>query len=152
MDLLKGKIKPMYFKYLASASGSALVASIFGMVDAMMVGKYHGPSGNAALAVFNPLWSIIFSLGLLAGIGGSVLFANKRGGSEEETAQQYFTLSIIYGIVLSALAMAGVGIFQEPLVRFFGADDELLSLAKHYLKPILFAIPCCVFSNILMEV
>ena len=149
MDLLKGHIKPMYFKYLASASGSALVASIFGMVDAMMVGKYHGPSGNAALAVFNPLWSIVFCLGLLAGIGGSVLFANKRGGGDEETAQQYFTLSVIYGIVLSALAMVGIGIFQEPLFRFFGADDELLYLAKQYLKPILFAIPCCVFSNIL---
>ena len=50
----------MYFKYLVAASGSALVASIFGMVDAMMVGKYHGPSGNAALAIFVPLWSLSF--------------------------------------------------------------------------------------------
>ena len=39
MDLLKSRVKPMYFKYLVAASGSALVASIFGMVDAMMVGK-----------------------------------------------------------------------------------------------------------------
>ena len=37
MDLLKSRVKPMYFKYLVAASGSALVASIFGMVDAMMV-------------------------------------------------------------------------------------------------------------------
>ena len=78
MDLLRDRIGPMYFKYLAAASGSAMVASIFGMVDAMMVGKYHGPIGSAALAVFNPLWSIIFCLGLLAGIGGSVLFAACR--------------------------------------------------------------------------
>ena len=96
MDLLKDKIRPMYFKYLIAASGSAMVASIFGMVDAMMVGKYHGPSGNAALAVFNPLWSIIYSLGLLAGIGGSVLFATARGRKDEKEAQEYFTLSILY--------------------------------------------------------
>ncbi len=149
MDILNSKIKPMYFRYLVAASGSALVASVFGMIDAMMVGKYHGPSGNAALAVFNPLWSIIYCLGLLAGIGGSVLFANHRGQGDEKTAQQYFTLSILYGIVLSAIAMLGIGLFQEPLFRFFGADDELLRLAKLYLKPIFFAIPCCVFSNIL---
>jgi len=149
MEILKDKIKPMYFKYLAAATGSALVTSIFAMVDAMMVGQYHGPSGIAAFAVFNPIWTIVYSLGILAGIGGSVLFANSRGRGDEKTAQEIFTLSILYGIVLSVLAMIGIGLFNEPLFRFFGADDELLVLAKKYLTPIFFAIPCCVFSNVL---
>lgn len=149
MDLLKSKVKPMYFKYLVAASGSAMVASIFGMVDAMMVGNYHGPSGNAALAVFNPVWSIIYSLGLLAGIGGSVLFATARGRKDEKTAQEYFTLSVIFGFVLSAAAVMVFGLFHEPLFVLFGANEELLALAKRYLTPILFAVPCCLFSNIL---
>lgn len=149
MDLLNSKIRPMYFKYLAAASGSALIASVFGMVDAMMVGQYHGPAGNAALAVFNPVWSIIFSLGLLAGIGGSVLFGNARGRQDEQEAQAYYTLSVLYGIVLSVLAVAGIGLFSEPMFRFFGADEELLGLAQRYLAPILYALPCCLFSNIL---
>ncbi len=149
MDLLKDTIRPIYFKYLAAASGSAMVGCVFGMIDAMMVGKYHGPTGNAALAVFNPLWSIIYSLGFLAGIGGSVLFATSRGKGEEETAQQYFTLSVIYGVLLSVLAMIGIGLFYEPMFRFFGADDELLVLTRRYLTPIFFAIPCCVFNSIL---
>lgn len=149
MDLLKDKIRPIYLRYLVAASGSAMVASIFGMVDAMMVGQYHGPAGNAALAVFNPIWSIIFSLGLLAGIGGSVLFATARGRKDEKDAQAYFTLSVIFGAALSVLAVLGIGFFHEPLFRFFGADDALLSLAKRYLQPILFALPCCLFSNIL---
>lgn len=149
MNLLKSKVKPMYFKYLVAASGSAMVASIFGMVDAMMVGNYHGPSGNAALAVFNPVWSIIYSLGLLAGIGGSVLFATARGRKDEKTAQEYFTLSVIFGFVLSAAAVMVFGLFHEPLFVLFGANEELLALAKRYLTPILFAVPCCLFSNIL---
>ena len=149
MDILKDKIKPLYFKYLVAASGSAMVVSIFGLVDAMMVGQYHGPIGTAALAVFSPLWSVIYCLGLLAGIGGSVLFANQRGRGDEGEAQQYFTLTVLYGIALSVLAMVGIGVFQDPLFRLFGADDQLLELAKLYLKPIWFAIPCCVFSNIL---
>lgn len=149
MDLLRGDIRPIYFKYLAAASGSAMVASIFGVVDAMMVGQYHGPIGSAALAVFSPLWSVIFCLGLLAGIGGSVLFAACRGSGREEEAQEYFTLSLLYGVALSAAAMVVIGVFQEELFCFFGADAEMLHLAKLYLKPILFAIPCCVFSNIL---
>ena len=149
MDLLKDKIKPIYLKYLVAASGSALVGCIFGMIDAMMVGKYHGPVGNAALAVFNPVWSIIYSLGFLAGIGGSVLFAMSRGKGDEKAAQQYFTLSVIYGVILSALAMFAIGTFYEPMLRFFGADDELFVLARRYLVPIFFVIPCCIFNCIL---
>ena len=149
MDILKDRVKPLYFKYLVAASGSAMVVSVFGMIDAMMVGQYHGPMGTAALAVFSPMWSIIYCLGLLVGIGSSVLFANLRGRGEEEDAQQYFTLSIFYGLVLSVVSVIGIGLFQDQLLRFFGADEQLLELAKLYLKPILFAFPCCIFCSIL---
>ena len=75
MDLLNGKIKPLYFKYLSAAFGSALISSIYGMVDMAMVGQYQGPDGTAALAVVAPVWNVIYSLGLLTGIGGSVIFS-----------------------------------------------------------------------------
>lgn len=149
MDLINGKIRPIYFKYLLAASGSSLIACVFGMVDAMMVGQYHGPAGNAALAVFNPLWSIFYCFGLLVGIGSSVLFANARGEKDEKTAQEYFTLSLIYGAVLSALSVLVIGVFHEPLFRLFGADEELLKLVKGYFWPILFAIPFSLFLNVL---
>lgn len=67
MDFLTSKIKPMYFKYLTAAFGSALISSIYGVVDMAMVGQYQGPSGTAALAVVAPIWNIIYSLGLLMG-------------------------------------------------------------------------------------
>ena len=44
-----------------------------------MVGQYQGPEGTAALAVVSPVWNIIYSLGLLMGIGGSVMFSTLRG-------------------------------------------------------------------------
>ncbi len=148
MNLIKDNIKPIYLKLLAASVGSAMVSSIFGMVDAMMVGRYHGPSGTAALAVFSPVWTIVYSLGILAGIGGSVIFANLRGQQDEKQSNEYFTASVIFGVILSALAMVGIGLFNEPMLHFFGADDELLPLAQQYLKYIWFAIPCCVFSNL----
>lgn len=50
MDFLKGKIRPIYFRYLA-AFGSAMITSVYSVVDTAMVGQYHGPDGTAALAV-----------------------------------------------------------------------------------------------------
>ena len=71
MDLLNGKVGSLYFKYLSAAFGSALISSIYGIVDMAMVGQYQGPNGTAALAVVAPVWNVIYSIGLLMGIGGS---------------------------------------------------------------------------------
>ena len=75
MDLLKGNVRQIYFRYLGAAFGSALISSIYGLVDSAMVGQYQGPEGTAALAIVAPVWNIIYSLGLLTGIGGSVLLS-----------------------------------------------------------------------------
>ena len=55
MDFLNGRIRPIYVKYLAAAFGSALISSIYGIVDMAMVGQYQGPEGTAALAVVAPV-------------------------------------------------------------------------------------------------
>ena len=87
MDLLNGKIRPMYFKYLSAAFGSAMITSVYSIVGTAMVGQYHGSQGTAALAVVAPVWNIIYSLGLLMGIGGSVIFSTKRGNEKTMEAK-----------------------------------------------------------------
>ena len=96
MDLLTGNIRTLYFKFLSAAFGSALISCIYGMVDMAMVGQYQGPDGAAALAVVAPVWNIIYSLGLLTGIGGSVLFSARRGGGHAQGEDnQYFTAAVV---------------------------------------------------------
>lgn len=73
MDLLNGAVRPIYLKYLGAAFGSACISSIYGLVDLAAMGQYHGPSGTAARSVVMPVFNIVYSLGLLLGIGGSVL-------------------------------------------------------------------------------
>lgn len=150
MDILKGDVRRIYFKYLAASFGSALISSIYGIVDMAMVGQYQGPEGTAALAVVAPVWNLIYSLGLLAGIGGSVLFSTRRGsgdGTGEEN--RYFTSAVIGAVLLSALAWAGILLFERPLLRFFGADESLLELAALYLRPVKAVLPLFLFNQLL---
>lgn len=74
MEFLTGKIKPIYFRYLAAAFGSSLISSIYSIVDMAMVGQYRGPEGTAALAVVAPIWNIIYSLTSLYRTGRSFYF------------------------------------------------------------------------------
>ena len=150
MDFLNGKIKPMYLKYLSAAFGSAIISSIYSIVDTAMVGQYHGPEGTAALAVVAPVWNIIYSLGLLVGIGGSVIFSTKRGSAEHRGSEnQYFTAAVIGAVALAILAWMGVALFERPVLTFFGADAALLSLAQAYLRPIKYVFPLFLFNQML---
>lgn len=151
MDLLHGKIKTLYFKYLSAAFGSALISCIYGMVDMAMVGQYQGPDGAAALAVVAPVWNIIYSLGLLVGIGGSVIFSAKRGdASHDGSENQYFTAALIGAVVLSLAAWGGIAGFQRQILTFFGATTEqCLALAQEYMRPILVVLPLFLFNQLL---
>ncbi len=151
MDLLKGPIKNLYFKYLAAAFGSALITSVYSIVDMAMVGQYHGPEGIAALAVVAPIWNVIYSLGLLMGIGGSVHFSLCRGKDAGKTGRsnEYFTAALISTAVLAAAAWAVIIFFDRQLLIFFGADEATLPLALEYLRPIRFVIPCFPFTQTL---
>ncbi len=149
MELLNGRIKTLYFKYLSAAFGSAMVSSIYSIVDTAMVGQYQGPEGTAALAVVAPVWNIIYSLGLLMGIGGSVIFSTKRGGEHSGDENQYFTAAVIGSVALAVLAWLGLLSFERPLLRFFGADAALLPLAQEYVRPIKYVFPLFLFNQML---
>lgn len=151
MDFLNDNIKKIYFKYLAAAFGSALITSIYSIVDMAMVGQYHGPEGSAALAVVAPVWNIIYSFGLLMGIGGSVLFSTIRGkgGGNEAKSNEYFTASVIGSVILAAVIWMLIIFFDRDLLLLFGAQDNTLTLAREYVKPIKPAIPLFLFNQML---
>lgn len=151
MDLLNDRVKPMYFKYLSAAFGSALISSIYGVVDMAMVGQYQGPDGTAALAVVSPIWNIIYSLGLLMGIGGSVMFSTLRGesGDNRKKSNQYFTAALIGVGVLAAASWLAVIFLGDPLLRLFGAEETLLPLAKRYLFPVKFVVPSFLMTQLM---
>ena len=150
MDFLNGKIRPMYRKYLLAAFGSALISSIYSIVDTAMVGQYHGPQGTAALAVVAPVWNIIYSLGLLMGIGGSVIFSARRGSKTRDGSEnQVFTTSVIGSVLLSVLAWLGIMLFERPILTFFGADEALLAMAQQYMRPIKLVFPLFLFNQML---
>lgn len=150
-DLLTGPIRPIYFQHLSAAFGSALISSIYGVVDMAMVGQYQGPEGSAAMAVVAPIWNIIYSLGLLMGIGGSVLFSTLRGESQEnrKRSNEYFTAAVTGAAILSAVTWVVVIFFDRELLMLFGAKETLLPLAQRYVIPIKFVVPSFLFTQLL---
>ncbi len=149
MDLLTGNVKKLYFRYLGAAFGSAIISSIYGLVDTAMVGQYHGPQGAAAMAVVAPVWNIIYSLGLLAGIGGSVLFSTARGQGQSRQEREYFSAALLGVSGLAIISWLVIFLLDAPLLTLFGADQALLPLAQAYLLPVKWVVPVFLFNQML---
>jgi len=151
MNLLQDDVKKLYFKYLFPTFGSTIVMSIYSTVDLVAVGIACGPTGNAALACVSPIWSIMISLALLLGVGGSVRMSHMRGAGNSLEGDRFFTTSLCCAGVLSVLVTVFCLCFQSPLLRLFGADAELLPLAMKYSRWIMMAVPFFIIGTMLLS-
>lgn len=141
MDFITSDIKKLYRQYLVASLASAVVMSIYSFVDTIAVGQSEGPMGAAAMAVITPLYGVLVFLGILCGVGGSVLYGNAKGQGKEEKANALFTAAAGLMAVLIVLVWAAFALFHEPIFTFFGADAELMPKVMEYGKWIIGFLP-----------
>lgn len=141
MELTTGNIRSIYKKYLVSSMAGAVVMSIYSFVDTIAVGQAEGPAGAAAMAVLNPLFGIMVFLGVLCGIGGSVLYGNARGAGEPEKANALFTAAAVLLGGLSLILWVVLLLFPHPILLFFGADETLLPTVMEYARWLILSLP-----------
>lgn len=149
MEMTEKPIKQLYFKYLIAAFGSALVGAIYTLVDMAVIGQYAGPTGTAAIALVMPVWSFICSLGILTGIGGSVLYSNAKGKSGTQRANSMFTAAMIATTGIAVVVWGLMFFFDQQLLHLLGSEGELMQIGLEYLKPLKAAIPVFIFGQML---
>lgn len=149
MDLLSGNVRTIYFKYLFAALGSALIVSIYSLVDMIAVGQYEGPLGAAAMACLQPMFSLFVALGLLFGIGGSVMLSIARGRGDPEGGNRYFTAAVVTALIVAALLTLLFALFRKQFLILFGADDQLLPYCMDYTFWLTMAAPFFLMAQVL---
>lgn len=142
--------KKRYFKYLFTSIGSALILSIYSLVDTICVGQYHKEPGTAALGVTLPVWTVFYACALLISLGGASLMATFRAEGNDRRANQYFTMSIITGIIFCLIVWICLILFDDQILKLFGAKDtQVLDLAKRYVLFMKIGLPFYMVSPIL---
>ncbi len=142
VDLLGGKVNRIFFLLFISAVGSTIVQTIYSAVDMICVGHYAGADGSSAIACINPMWAMMFAPGVLAGVGGSVMAANRKGAGNSRSANEYFTVASAVSFIFSIAIMLSFILFPRELLVFFGANDPVvLELAVSYMRSVAIISP-----------
>lgn len=115
--------------------------SFYIMVDGVFVARLVGTDALSAVNIFMPFVNMFYAIGLMLATGSAAIVARLLGEGDAVKARKIFTFTVLFSIA------AGVGItvvgfvFLDPLLRFLGADGELLALCKSYAMPILPFVP-----------
>lgn len=116
--------------------------SLLNICDGMFVGHGVGSDGLAAINIVAPLYLVCAGIGLMFGIGASVigsirLAENNVKGARLILTQAFITGSIIFGIVILVSLL-----FTDGVLGLLGCSDRLEPLASDYL---LWILPGLVF-------
>ena len=101
--ILVRKSENIYFKYLVAAFGSAMITSIYSIVDMAMVGPASRPHRHSGTGGGSTHMEYYLQPGFAYRDWRPVLYSHARGKSTKEEANEFFTVAFI-GTVLFVVA------------------------------------------------
>ena len=148
-DFLNKPVKQVFMRYLVPSVFATMVTSIYVLADTIIVGKGIGTIAVAALNIVLPLYNIFFGLGLLFGVGGSVLMSILRGEGDEKGSNAYFSTSLVAMCVVLALSLAFFTVFIQKIALIFGGTPETMQYIMDYMPYIVWGMGLFFFSSYL---
>ena len=123
-----------------------VVSATYNIIDQIFIGQSVGMYGNAATNVAFPLSITCTAISLLFGIGGAANFNLYQGKGDKEKARLFagnaLFLMVLSGVLLSVLTL----IFLEPMIRFFGATEQVAPYAETYVRVTAIGFPFLILT------
>lgn len=141
------KIGKLLRAYAIPSVISMLVGALYNIVDQFFIGRSVGMLGNAATNVAFPLSTLCTAAALLFGVGGAATFSLKLGARQEEDAAKSVGNAVDMLVGSGVLISVIVLIFLEPLMRAFGATDEVLGYALTYTGITAYGFPFLILTT-----
>lgn len=122
--------------------------SLLTLIDGIFVGQGVGPNGIAAVNIVAPLYMVCSGVGLMLGIGASVVASIRLAQNDVKASRVILTQSFFTGMSVITVVMLACMTFTRPIVYALGSSVELEQNASDYLfwmGPCLFAfMPMCI--------
>lgn len=120
------------FRFVLPSIVMMIVTSIYGVVDGLFISNFVGITPFAAVNIIMPFIMILGGMGFMIGTGGTALVSKIIGEGDREKANRYFTMVVLFAVILG-LVLTAVGIaVMRPVARLLGANEEMLETSVLY--------------------
>lgn len=118
-----------------------LFTSIYSIVDGLFVSNFVGKTSFAAINLVGPVFTILGSIGLMIGTGGTAIIGKTLGEQKNKEANAYFSMFtyvvLAIGVITSVIGWYAV----EPLSILLGAKGVMLEYCVLYGRILFMASP-----------
>lgn len=142
LDFGNGKINRLFSAMFFPTLIGMAFNSVLNLCDGMFVGHGVGSNALAAINIVAPLFLLCAGIGLMFGIGASVIGGIRLAEGNVKAARIIMTQAYLAGIIIFGMVIIGSLLFTKPLLYLFGCSPALEALATDYL---LWLLPGLIF-------
>ncbi len=135
-------IPGLLLKFSAPAMVGMLAQALYNVVDRIFVGKAVGTLGLAGTTVSFPFLLIMMAFSMLIGFGSAALISIRLGERKKDEAESVLGHAVVLLVVVALLLTVGGLLFIDPLLKLFGASEEVLPYAREYTQVLLGGALC----------
>ncbi len=148
-DMTRGPIGRHLIAYAVPLVLANLFQLAYNAVDSMIVGRFIGKDGLAAVGTASPVMNfMVLGVSGLC-IGASVIMSTGFGAGDEEKVKKELATVSVFGVLFS-LCMTVLGLLITPwLLAVMQVPEEIRAFTGGYLRIIFLGIPFTFFYNAL---
>ena len=134
---LDGPVTRTFFRYLGLSLVGLIAMTSASLVDGVFIGNYVGVTALAVVNLIIPITTLLFGVGLMLAIGGSVRGGKYLGERDPAAASAVFSKTLVAATLYGVAVVAAGLVFEEQLFAALGATEDLFPLMREYYRIIM---------------
>jgi len=133
IDFGMGKVSVLFRQIFFPTVLGMLSVSAVTTIDGIFVGHGVGSDGIAAVNICIPLLMMLTGVGLMIGMGSSVVASIHLAHGKEMAARASITQALLSVSIIGGLVLAAIMAAPEAVARMLGSSDHLMDMTVDYL-------------------
>ena len=141
-------ITKQFFKYVTQNIFGMLGISCYIIADTFFIAKAAGANGITVLNLVLPIYSIIFAIGAMIGVGSATRFAILRAQSDV-SCERYFSNALCFVWLIAVPFMLAGAFIPDKIIALMGGDAEIVALGIPYTRIFLMFTPFFMMNHVI---
>lgn len=140
-------ITKQFTKYVTQNILGTLGVSCYIIADTFFIARAAGANGITVLNLALPIYSIIFAIGALIGVGAATRFAILRA-QKDASAEYYFFNAICFVWLLAIPFVLAGALIPDKIIALMGGDAQIVALGTGYTRIFLLFTPFFMMNHV----
>lgn len=141
------QVRKLFFKYVSQNVIGMIGISLYILADTFFIALSVGADGITALNLVLPVYSLIYAIGAMMGVGAAIRFAVEKNKGDKG-ADEYFTNAIFFSTLVGSIFVVLGGLMPDKILGLMGGDAEIIAVGTSYTRIFMLFTPAFMWNHI----